>query len=293
MRNTKDKSISRTGGCASRTFGCESRNVGFTLIELLVVVSIIAVLIAMILPALSHARETAKHVICLSNQKHLALATIAYTTDHDGYVPPADDSNRQSWCDTLMPWVGGDENAYYCPVHFFPKTRGARGYFVSYCPNGHQWLFYAEWGAPSRGQPTNLHTVKNHAKLMLMREDMEDWGLSVKQGRANTFWRRHGNYRPGFFYFQNPNPAAYSSGGRHFRGGGSTSNDPWGFDTISFYDGHVITESMQVLVQRQAPGLHWYEFPFVPAAGQLDSSYASFVPRGPQPGAEWYTYPGW
>jgi prepilin-type N-terminal cleavage/methylation domain-containing protein len=270
---------------------------GFTLVELLIVVSVIVLLMTLLMSAITQARQSARHVICLSNQKHLAIATITYTADHDGYVPPANDSNNQSWADTMMPWVGDDEDAYFCPIHFFPKRRsGHFGYYISYCPNGHQWLFYAEWGAhwtPPRGLPTNLNAVRNPEKLMLMREDMEDWGLAVKQGRPNNFLRRHGNYRPGLFYFQNANPASYSSGGRHFRGGGTSTTDSWGFDTISFYDGHVITESMQVLVQRQSPDLYWYEFPFVSAAGQQDSSYANFVPKGPQPGAQWWTYPGW
>ncbi len=266
---------------------------GFTLIELLVVVSIIAVLISLILPAMQQARESAKHVICLSNQKHLAFATLTYLEDHDGVAPPAARSNGQSWCDLMIERVDGNENAFLCPIQFVPKHSGIFGFFVAYCPNGHQWLFFAEWGFPSRGQPTNVFSVKDPSKLLLMREDTEDWGLTVKQGRPNTFLRRSGNYRPGLFYFQDPNPAGYSSGGRHFRGGGSQNRDPWGFDTISFYDGHVGTESMQVMVQRQQHGAYWYEFPFVPAAGQPDSSFANFVPRGPQPGAQWWTYPGW
>ena len=270
----------------------QHRRTGFTLIELLVVISIIALLVSLLLPAISRARESAQHVICLSNQKHLALATLAYLENNDGVAPPGG-TNNQSWCDILMPWVGNNENAFNCPIRIFPKN--ALNYHVSYCPNGHQWLFYAEWGFPVRGKPTNVSaSVKNPSRLMLMREDMEDWGIFHKQNQsASPFQRRTGNYRPGFFYFQNANAASYSSGGRHFRGNSGGGKDPWGFDTISFYDGHVITESMEVLVTRQAPDFYWYEFPFVSAAGQANISLSPFVPNGPQPGALWWTFPGW
>ena len=130
---------------------------------------------------------------------------------------------------------------------------------------------------------------------MRMREDTEDWARTARSLYHNvTFWRRrHGKYLPAFFYFHAVKPGHLTSGGRHFRGGGGSGADPWGFDTISFYDGHVITESMEVMVQRQAAHLYWYEFPFVVAAGQANHYWASHVPIGPQPGALWWTYPGW
>jgi prepilin-type N-terminal cleavage/methylation domain-containing protein len=60
---------------------------GFTLVELLVVIGIIAVLIGMLLPALSKARDSAKRVQCLSNLKQIAVAYNLYQVNHNGLMP--------------------------------------------------------------------------------------------------------------------------------------------------------------------------------------------------------------
>lgn len=69
----------------------------FTLIELLVVISIISILIAILLPALAKARESARSTQCLAKIRQISLATTMYVYDNKGWYPAGYESPNSSW----------------------------------------------------------------------------------------------------------------------------------------------------------------------------------------------------
>jgi prepilin-type N-terminal cleavage/methylation domain-containing protein/prepilin-type processing-associated H-X9-DG protein len=102
------------------------RQAGFTLIELLVVIGIIAILVSMLMPALAGAKESAKRIACLNNEKQLILSLRMYADDNSGFFPPRVQTNR--WCTTLRPYYK-DLRVLKCPTDIWAKatTNAAAG----------------------------------------------------------------------------------------------------------------------------------------------------------------------
>jgi prepilin-type N-terminal cleavage/methylation domain-containing protein/prepilin-type processing-associated H-X9-DG protein len=88
------------------------RQRAFTLIELLVVIAIIAILAAMLLPALGRAKQRAWATSCLSNVKQIGLAGRMYADDHADALPRSAHTG-QSWVNTLQPYCSGT-NLWHC-----------------------------------------------------------------------------------------------------------------------------------------------------------------------------------
>ena len=117
-RRCRKSGLQRSGRGAST--GLKSK--GFTLIELLVVIAIIAILAAMLLPALSRAKAAAYRAQCTSNLHQITLGLGMYTSDFRRY-PPYDNSGANTlegyrssfWDARMLPYVSGNIAAFFCP----------------------------------------------------------------------------------------------------------------------------------------------------------------------------------
>ena len=146
----------------------------FTLIELLVVISIIAILAAMLLPAISLVRQAALTSGCLSNQRQLLLGIVAYANEHDGYLPYSFDSGKYyPATDNVGQYIEFEYNGSgsiragkgaWRVLHCGANTQSPNG--ISYGLN-HRFCVDTSAGSPT-SIAVNLNSLRSLSNIALM-----------------------------------------------------------------------------------------------------------------------------
>lgn len=141
---------------------------GFTLIELLVVITIISLLVSLLLPALSKARQASQRAVCLAHLKQNAMVFLNYGDDHKGWIPASlgyGDSpnwigslggkNDYAWLDYMYAGNGWKKllqcpnsrvkTGSYHPVHIFTNSSAAVTSYMVYAGQGSYPVVYSHY----------------------------------------------------------------------------------------------------------------------------------------------------
>jgi len=192
----------------------------FTLIEMLVVVSLITLLIAMLMPALSKVRQATHRALCTTKLHHMAIATNAYIQSNRQYFPPhrqPDMNLKQNWFN-LLETYGNTPEVSHCPaIEGVQNDYGVKwswAYDYHYIGYGYNGFFlglyshpdYSSFGYINQRAWTRLQSVKDPTKLIVVGDSNPKTVNGANQGVSLTIWwpyihaakegvnaKRHGN----------------------------------------------------------------------------------------------------
>lgn len=229
----------------------------FTLIELLVVISIVALLISILLPALGRARETARNMQCMSNLRGMGVARVAYSTDYRDYSPVKNNAsfaNFSGWDTMLWDYISNSGQfpikVYQCP---FDRTLSlynnpVYNSYMAMAPSagqfGDAWVVGAPWGAQAIRsglfRKWDDFGLLNESDAVYLRDNHTPrWGNAgwVRvQNNAKTAGWSHFTTDDGNQDNHHPGKAGATVGGY--------GQYPIGQPNLLWYDGHVSPMNM-------------------------------------------------
>jgi prepilin-type processing-associated H-X9-DG protein/prepilin-type N-terminal cleavage/methylation domain-containing protein len=260
-----------------------SRRKAFTLVELLVVISIIALLLSILMPALQRARAMARQAVCGTRLHQQGIAVLAYSSENVGYLPmgwapytpgpppigkgPFDCSTPKvtAWPGTLSRYVGKDASVFICPAAFNSSSvrwvtmpAGKYSFYGNWNPPqyevdmayGMNWNLAFMGGIDAQGfnQPAKSLGIKNASDFCILGERALYDDRIPYQGGGSARPYLYGAGAQGIWLGPGPDDYPFSAWSTHFPASRHSKKA-----NICFFDGHVA-----ILQQLEAAKARYY-----------------------------------